>query len=685
MISLKNKALTLVVFAGTSFVTYSQCDSKITAEADKQFKQGFYFRAIENYDKALSKTKAKEEKACMNFMIGKCYTYMEDHKKAISYFDKAEKGGYTAADLHMYRALSKKEQGAYEEAKTGFQEFLKSNPENAEAKAGLASIETALNYKNNPTCYTVENLKALNTKENDFSPVYASKKGDQVIFTSKREESLGREDIITGQFPEDLYTVNYDVKKKKWGKPTPIGDPINTKSSEGASAINKRFNTIYFTRCGAEKKAKVGCQIFEAKKQGKNWAEPTLIPLAHDSFATCHPAISADGNFLVFASNMPGGQGAMDLWVAKYDRRARTFANPVNLGPEINTPDNEMYPYLRSDDRLYFSSDRLDGMGGLDIYKASLVEPGVWNSSENMRFPINSEGDDFAIVFDGVNEKGLLTSNRTGGRGKDDIYTFEISKSNIALITTVIDVDTKSPIAGAVITYKNSAGEVKEFTTDASGKATLPQGAFNENYDVVARKDKYFGSNGYISTKEIDPLTTCKDTTLYLELAIKNADVPLSFDILFIYTKAEYYPEYQDTVDKIFKILHDNPTMTAELIAHTDNRGSDAANQTLSENRATYVFKNLISKGIDPKRLKALGKGESVPRTLSEDVGPFKKGAVLSVEFIDALTNKDDIELAHKLNRRVELRKVDDSFVPPAPPKPIEEKVDDKADDKDEE
>lgn len=678
MISLKNKALTLVVFAGTSFVTYSQCDSKITAEADKQFKQGFYFRAIENYDKALSKTKAKEEKACMNFMIGKCYTYMEDHKKAISYFDKAEKGGYTAADLHMYRALSKKEQGAYEEAKTGFQEFLKSNPENAEAKAGLASIETALNYKNNPTCYTVENLKALNTKENDFSPVYASKKGDQVIFTSKREESLGREDIITGQFPEDLYTVNYDVKKKKWGKPTPIGDPINTKSSEGASAINKRFNTIYFTRCGAEKKAKVGCQIFEAKKQGKNWAEPTLIPLAHDSFATCHPAISADGNFLVFASNMPGGQGAMDLWVAKYDRRARTFANPVNLGPEINTPDNEMYPYLRSDDRLYFSSDRLDGMGGLDIYKASLVEPGVWNSSENMRFPINSEGDDFAIVFDGVNEKGLLTSNRTGGRGKDDIYTFEISKSNIALITTVIDVDTKSPIAGAVITYKNSAGEVKEFTTDASGKATLPQGAFNENYDVVARKDKYFGSNGTISTKEIDPLTTCKDTTLYLELAIKNADVPLSFDILFIYTKAEYYPEYQDTVDKIFKILHDNPTMTAELIAHTDNRGSDAANQTLSENRATYVFKNLISKGIDPKRLKALGKGESVPRTLSEDVGPFKKGAVLSVEFIDALTNKDDIELAHKLNRRVELRKVDDSFVPPAPPKPIEEKVDDK-------
>jgi len=674
MISLKNNALALVVFAGTAFGASAQCDSKLTAEADKQFKQGFYYRAIEFYDKALGKAKDKSEKACMNFMIGKCYSFMEDHKKAISYYDKADKGGYSGAELHMYRALSKKEQGNYEDAKLDFEEFLKENPENAEAKAGLESIELAIKWKNNPTCYTVENLKALNTKENDFAPIYASKKGDQVIFTSKREESLGREDLITGQVPEDLYTINYDLKKKKWGKPTPLGDPINTKSSEGASAINKRFNTIYFTRCGAEKKAKVGCQIFEAKKQGKGWAEPTLIPLADDSFATCHPAISADGNYLVFSSNMPGGQGAMDLWVAKYDRRARTFTNPVNLGPEINTPDNEMYPYLRSDDRLYFSSDRLSGMGGLDIYKANLVEPGKWNNVENMRYPINSEGDDFGIVFDGVNEKGLLTSSRAGGRGKDDIYTFEIAKSNISLVTTVIDVDTKQPVAGAVITYKNSAGETKEFTTDASGKATLAQGNFNESYDIVARKDKYFGNNGNISTKEIDPLTTCKDTVLYLELAIKNADVPLSFDILFVFARAEYYEEYQDTVDKIFKILHDNPTMTAELIAHTDNRGSEAANQKLSEDRANYVFKNLISKGIDPKRLKALGKGESVPRTLMEDIGNFKKGTVLTEEFINGLTDKDDIELAHKLNRRVELRKVDDSFVPPAPPKPAEDK-----------
>ena len=494
-----------------------------------------------------------------------------------------------------------------------------------------------------------------------------------VIFTSKREDGLGKIDAITGQTPEDLYTVSFDKKRNKWGKPVPVGDPINTKSSEGASAINKRFNTIYFTRCGAEKKTKVGCQIFQARKQGKGWSAPELIPLADDSFATAHPAISADGNYLVFASDMPGGQGAMDLWVAKYERRQRNFANPVNLGPEINTPDNEMYPYLRADDRLYFSSDRLSGMGGLDIYKANLVAPGKWNNVENMRYPINSEGDDFAIVFDGINEKGLLTSNRSGGRGKDDIYTFEIAKSNISLVTTVVDESTKAPIAGAVISYKNSAGETVEFTTDASGKATLPQGAFNESYDIVARKDKYFGNNGVLSTKEIDPMTTCKDTTLYLELTMKSSDVPLSFDILFVFAQAEYYPEYQDTVDKIYSILKDNPTMTAELIAHTDNRGSVEANQSLSERRAKYVFDNLISKGIDPKRLKAIGKGESVPRTLYEDIGNFKKGTVLTEDFIKSLTDKDEIELAHKLNRRVELRKVDDSFVPPAPPAPKEE------------
>lgn len=671
--SLKNSALAIIVLIASSLGANAQCDSKLALEANKQFNQGFYFRALEFYEKALSKTKAKDEKGCIYYMMGLCYTYMEDHKKAISNFDRSERMGYDEAKLFMYRAISKKEMGLYEDSKVDFESFLKENPENAEAKAGLESIEMALMYKNNPTCYTVENLKALNTKENDFSPIYASKKGDMVIFTSKREDGLGKIDVITGQTPEDLYTVSFDKKRKKWGKPVPVGDPINTKSSEGASAINKRFNTIYFTRCGAEKKTKVGCQIFQARKQGKGWSAPVLIPLADDSFATAHPAISADGNYLVFASDMPGGQGAMDLWVAKYERRQRNFTNPVNLGPEINTPDNEMYPYLRADDRLYFSSDRLSGMGGLDIYKANLVAPGKWNNTENMRYPINSEGDDFAIVFDGINEKGLLTSNRSGGRGKDDIYTFEIAKSNISLVTTVVDESTKTPIPGAVISYKNSAGETVEFTTDGSGKATLPQGAFNESYDIVARKDKYFGNNGVLSTKEIDPMTTCKDTTLYLELTMKSSDVPLSFDILFVFAQAEYYTEYQDTVDKIFSILKENPTMTAELIAHTDNRGSVEANQSLSERRAKYVFDNLISKGIDPKRLKALGKGESVPRTLYDDIGTFKKGTVLTEDFIKSLTDKDEIELAHKLNRRVELRKVDDSFVPPAPPAPKEE------------
>lgn len=680
MISLKNNALTLILAAGSTLGAFAQCDTKASMEADKQYNQGFYFRAYEYYEKAASKVKDKSERGCLYYMMGNCMSYMEDHKKAISMYDKALKAGSDKPELHLYKAISQKEMGLYEDAKVEFQEFLKTNPDNAVAKAGLESCDMAVKYKSNPTCYTVENLKPLNTKENDYSPIYASKKGDQVIFTSKREDGLGKPDIITGQIPEDLYSISYDVKKKKWGKAAPLGEPLNTKASEGATAINKRFNVIYFTRCATDKKNKVGCQIYEAKKQGKGWGEPTLIPLTPDSFVTGHPAISADGNYLVFSSNMPGGKGGMDLWVAKYDRRGRTFADPVNLGPEINSADNEMYPYLRADDRLYFSSDRLSGMGGFDIYKAGLVEPGKWNNVENMRFPINSEGDDFAIVFDGINEKGLLTSNRPGGRGKDDIYTFEIAKSSIAIVTTVVDVSSKQPIAGATVSYKNSAGETKEFTTDASGKVTLQGASFNEVYDIATRKEKYFGSSGNSTTKGIDPLTTCKDTTLYLELTMKSSEVPLAFDILFVFARPEYYPEYQDTVDKIFNILKENPTMTAELAAHTDNRGSVEANQKLSDSRSKYVYDNLISKGIDPKRLKAIGKGEGDPRVLQSDIGPFKKGTKLTEEFINGLTNKDDQELAHKLNRRVELRKIDDSFVPPAPPAPKEEPEDDKED-----
>lgn len=652
----------------------NSCGNKYSEEGDKLFKAGMYYQAYMAYEKSLKKaSKDKDAKACITYQIARSFHKMNDLKKAIQWYQKADKANYKNDELlNLTIALALKSQGEYEAAKAEFEKHAKTNPEDPKGDLGAKSCENAVKWRDNPTCYTVTNMKSVNNKADDYAPVFASKKSDVLIFTSAREGSLGKPDGIVGQLPEDLYQAKLD-KKGNWSKATPLSNTVNSIGSDGAAAINKKFNTLYFTRCAKVKKEKIGCQIFQSKKQGNDWAAAEAIVLADDSLVVGHPAISADGNTLVFSSNMEGGQGGMDLWMATYDRRKKTFANPVNLGPAINSPANEMYPYLRADDKLYYSSDRIEGMGGMDIYKAELLSPNKWGKPENMRSPINSEGDDFAIVFDGINEKGLLTSNRKGGRGGDDIYTFEVNKSTLNIVATVYDVDTKLPVTGAKVNFKPSLGDPKELTTDATGKVNLAEAGFNDLYDLVASKDKYFNGQAKVSTQGIDPLYNCKDSTFTVDIFIKSSDVPLAYDVLFEFAKRFYYPEYTDTLDQIVKILKENPKMRVELGAHTDARGSAESNRKLSNDRADEVMKYVISKGIDKERLTAKGFGEDEPRVLEKNMDGFAKGTKLDEAYINALKTEEEREKAHKLNRRVTLRKIDDNYVPKEAP-PVKEK-----------
>lgn len=661
--------------AQTSSAPMTACGNKYSEEGDKLYKSGMYYQAYLEYERVLKKaSKDKNAKACITYQIARCFHKMNDLKKAIQWYQKADKAGYTNDEtLNLTVALALKSQGEYEAAKVEFQKHAKINPEDPRGDLGAKSCDNAVKWRDNPTCYTVTNLKAINNKADDYSPIFASKKSDVMIFTSSREGATGKPDGIVGQLPEDLFMAKLD-KKGTWSKAMPLDPNVNTKAGEGATAINKKFNVLYFTRCAVDKRKKMGCQIFESKKQGNGWAAAEKIELADDSLVVGHPAISADGNTIVFSSNMPGGQGGMDLWMATFDRRKKTFVNPVNLGPEINSPSNEMFPYLRADDKLYYSSDRVEGMGGLDIYKADLLAPNKWGKAENMRSPLNSEGDDFGIVFDGVNEKGLLTSNRKGGRGGDDIYTFEIGKTSLNVIATVYDIDTKMPVPGAKVTFTPTSGsDAKDITTDASGKADLQQANFNELYNLVATKDKYFNGKGEVATKGIDPLYNCKDSTFRVDLFIKTSDVPLAYDVLFIFNEFKFYPEFTDTLDKIVKILKENPRMRVELSAHTDNRGSREANQKLSDGRAKEVVTYIVSKGIEIERLTAKGYGEDQPRKLDKNTEGFSKGDVLTEEFINKLPTEAQRETAHKLNRRVEMKKIDDGYIPKEVPKPKDE------------
>lgn len=669
-----------------SFVSFAlaqsasaQCDIKATAKADEAYNNNAFDDAIELYTKAVGKVKGKdgkEAKSCIAFQIAKCYLSLNDYKKAESQFKKVMKGEPADAEAYYVYGNLLKSQGRYEEARVQFEKYVEKNPTSDKGKIAVQSCTNAIDWINNPTCYQIENLRVFNDKMMDFTPIYSNKKQTQVIFASNRAKSLGKESGIWGELNEDLWVSNLG-KNKKWSTPTAVPG-LSSDKSEGAAVMNSRYNMIYITRCFGDKKNGSGCQIYSVRRMGPSkWGEANKIELFPDSFVTGHPALTLDDKVLVFASNAPGGEGGMDLYYALYDRKAKSFANPVNLGKEINTSANEMYPYLKADGTLYFSSDKAEGMGGLDIYKAEKIEENKWGNPENMRYPINSEADDFGIVFKRGEEAGMLSSNRKGSRGGDDIWAFAIPEAKIMLSGTVRDKDTKEVLADATVELTDAQGNKFTAKTDATGyyKKEIP---FGVAYDMIASKKDYYNDVNRASTMGLDPLKTCKDTNIVADFLLKTQRVDLEFEIQFIFDKEKWFPEYQDTVKKILTILLDNPTMVAEIGAHTDSRGDDNYNLRLSDRRANEVVKFLVENGIDAKRLKAKGYGETEPRKLQRDmIGSdskfvFKQDSELTESSINELKKTEGekvFEDAHRLNRRVVVKKISDDYKAPKPPR----------------
>lgn len=652
---------------------WTQCNTSATNKADYAYNTNSFYQAIELYTKALGKSKKdKDLKFCINFSIAKCYLKLNEYKKAEAQFKKIMKGEISEPIAYYHYGMMLKNQGRYEEAKLQFEKYVQKIPDDYKGKSALESCENAIKWIKDPTCYQLENVKAFNTKEWEFSPIYANKKQTQLYFTSNRANSLGKENIIWGFKNEDLWVSNKD-KTGKWS--TPVGVPVlSTQFSEGAGVFDAKYSTLYFTRCFGDKKNGSGCQIYSARRQGPDkWNEPVKLELAPDSFTTGHPALTADGKFLIFSSNMPGGEGGMDLWIAEYNKKEKTFTNPKNLGPKINSFFEEVYPHVKEDGKLYFSSNRPEGMGGLDIYKCDVTAPQQWAKPENMMYPMNSEGDDFGIVFEKGKEAGFITSNRRGGKGYDDIYAFSIPKAIITLSGTVRDKDTKAVIPDATITLEDSQGNKFETKTDATGyyRKDIPFGAA---YDMTASKKDYYNDVNRASSMGLDPLKTCKDTNIIADFLLKTQKVDLEFEIQFVFDKAEWFQEYNDTLNKIIVILKDNPTMIAELGAHTDARGSDKYNQDLSQRRADAVVKYLVDNGIEKERLQAKGYGESEPRKLQRDMKGaesgfiFTKDTQLTEEYINNLKKEENAEKkfedAHRLNRRVTVKKISDNFKP---------------------
>ena len=659
-IVMKIYKLVACILIGLATVVSSYAQKSSTSAADAVFDKGDFYDAVPIYKKAFSKEKNKAKKAEILFKTGECYRMVNDFKNEEVWYDKAIKGGYKEPEVYFLYAQALKLDSKYDEAIVQYNALKKAAPNDTRADVGIQSCEQAQKWKDKPTRYKVDNLSALNSKNRDFGIAYSSKDHRSVIFTSARSESMGKgTDGWTGEKFTDLFEASVD-KKGKWSNPKPLLEPVNSEANEGFVAMDKKGNSMYFTRCENEK-GKIGvCDIYSTKRKGQTWEEPVMVHLCPDSFTVGQPSISADEQTIYFVSNMPGGFGGKDIWKADWDKKSRTWGAPVNLGSKVNTDEDEMFPFIASDNTLYFSSRGHVGMGGLDIYKSKMAAGGGWDEAVNLKSPINSPADDFAFLTDDSNDHGYLSSDREGGKGSDDIYEWKLPPLVFTISGKVFDADTKALLEDVNIELFGSDGTSIPFKTDrtATYKFDLKP---ETSYKVSASKKDYL--NKYLEMTTVG-LENSRDFIGDFDFALKSIIKPIELpNILYDLGKWDLRPESKVALDELVTTMNDNPRIVIELGSHTDSRPIPMTNDTLSQRRAQSVVNYLIEKGVDADRLVAKGYGEKEPRTFDKNMGSFKAGTVLDDAFIATIKKTPQKEEAHQLNRRTEFRVLRNNYV----------------------
>ncbi len=650
----------LLIFA---FVQESPAQKRKTERAYEAFKAGEYFDAIDQYKDAYSRSKKSDKvsRTEIVYMIAQCYRLTNDPKNAETWYKLAVKSSYPRPEAELFLAESMKKNGKYQPAIDELKKYKQIAPADAKADQEIRACELALEWQRNPEAYRVEELKDLNSRESDFSPAYGRSDYGLIYFTSSRDDAAGNKTHgATGQGFTDIFESRID-KKSKWSTPVPV-EGINTEFEEGTPCFVNDYKELYFTRCEVGKREKKGCEIMYTKRAGDKWSEPKNIGLEADSIVAAHPALTSDGLTLYFVSDLAGGSGGKDIWVTTRKTGGDVWSSPRNLGPDINTGGNELFPYVRSDGSLYFSSDGLIGMGGLDIFKAVAQPDGSWLVT-NMKAPINSSADDFGIIFEDGNERGIFSSTRKG-RGNDDLYSFEFPPLKFNITGLVKDEKTGAAINGSTISLIASDGSNLQAETGTSGdfKFTLKP---DVDYIFVASKTGYLNGKEKETTKGQE-----KSRDFMVTIMLTPIDKPIELpNIFYDFGKWDLRPESMVSLDKLVETLNDNSNVTIELMSHTDSRDTEEYNYELSQKRAQSVVQYLIDKGIEPERLFAKGYGESSPKVVDAAINaqaPFLKiGVTLSEQYINSLANEEQKEIAHQINRRTEFRVLRTDYVSP--------------------
>lgn len=651
------KRLLTLMLVGISYSTLTpsmaQISSKL-ARADALYNAGAYFDAIPLYREDIDKIKDKKELSLYLYKLGNCFRLIGNARQAEIWYEKAILRECPEPKVYFFYAEMLKMNEKYDQAIEQYQKYKVLVPNDPLADVGIKSCELAKQWIATPSGYEISNMRVFNSKFSDFSPAYASNDHTVLYFTSSRKGTTGgKTSSVTGEDFADIFITERD-NKGVWSSPKPLDETINTQYDEGTPSLPSDGNSLFFTRCKVSKRNKLGCQIFVSKRSDQGWLTAEEIKLAADSMIVAHPAVSADGTELYFVSNIPGGSGGLDIWKLTREAGSDEWSAPINLGPQINTPGNEMFPFVHPDGTLYFSSDGLPGMGGLDIFKAKKNEEGQW-VVENMRYPLNSSSDDFGIIFEKDREAGFFSSRRAGGRGADDIYMFYLPPINFNMIGKVLDDKTRTALPDATVKLVGSDGTIATMQTgnDGSFRFNLIP---NTDYVVVASKKGYLSNKGKETTKG---LTQSKDFEMALALTstAKPIEIP---NIFYDYDKWELRPESKEALDNLIQILNDNPNITIELASHTDSRGTKEYNYELSQKRAQAVVNYLIENGIATDRLRAKGYAQTQPKVVDETLAaryPFlTPGTVLDQKFIDGLKDEEQKEIVHQINRRTEFR-----------------------------
>ena len=620
-------------------------------KAEKFMAIGEYYDAASQYKQAYSKTPPKERDR-RGLIAGKmavCYRKINSTPKAVAAYRNMVRYNKATVDDRMELGRQLLKNGDYKQAAEQFRVVLDSMPDNVLARNGLLSAQQAPAWKKQGSRYTVKRMDVFNSRRAEYSPMLSGDQFDQLYFTSTRNDATGDElSGITGTKNGDIFVSQKD-DKGKWSKPEVVNGGLNTEADEGASCLSPDQREMYLTQCVTDPSYPRYAQIVKSNRADAAWGKASSVELTKDTLSCfAHPAVSPDGQWLYFVSDMPGGKGGLDIWRVRITSAG--YGGVENLGEPINTPGNEMFPTFRPNGDLYFSSDGHPGMGGLDIFIAHPGKSGRY-VLEHPGYPLNSQGDDFGMTFEGVKNRGFFSSNRNDGRGWDHIYSF-------------VNPEIVQSVKGWVYEqegYELPAAQVYMIGSDGTNLklGVKSDGSFEKELTPGVEYMFLATCKGFLNHKEELKVVPMNDSHEYvLQFPLASITAPVLIDNIFYdFNKATLRPESQTALDELVKLLNENPNVTIELSSHCDYKGSSAYNKLLAQRRAESVVNYLVDKGIARDRLSPVGYGKEKPKTirkkLTEKLTWLKEGDVLTEEFIKKL-DPEKQAICNQLNRRTE-------------------------------